>query len=153
MELSSVESERERIARNIGQYGWHCVHVLPNEESQQQFTYTIGFSESFSQPEVMVFGVPREKAHALLAACADVLKGGDSLEPGIADDRILSGGDSVMFKTVRPAAFPEYLGTAMRYYGSKPFDATVMFLPDANHCFPWEPGYAYIDASEPQSIV
>ena len=56
----------DRIRIDIDRCGWHCVHVLPENDCQVQFTYTIGLSEKFRAPEVMVFGFPRERAHELL---------------------------------------------------------------------------------------
>ena len=34
-----------------------------------------------------------------------------------------------------------------------PLDAVVMFVPDADHRYPWEDGYAYVDVSEALGIV
>jgi hypothetical protein len=101
----------------------------------------------------MVFGMPRDRAHELLNECAAILRAGETIAVEVEDGRVLASNYKVVFKTVRPSAIPEYLGTARRYYGDRPFDAVVMFLPDRNHRFPWNPDYDYADAHEALSIV
>jgi hypothetical protein len=141
------------IAAHIQEFGWHCLHVESNVPEQTAFSYSIGFSESFDQPEVLVFGLAQEKAHALLAECAHVFREGGSIEVDTPDDRILSGGYEVVFRPLRSNHYAEYVGSARRYYGARPFSAVVLFLPDAEHRFPWDPDYDYINADEALSIV
>ena len=148
-----LAAQNQRISDNIRAHGWHCLHVFPTKEDQDQFSYSIGFAESYGAPEVLIFGLAREKAHGLLNECAQLLKSGHTILPGIEDANVLAGDYTVVFKSVRPECFGEYLGTALRYYQGKPFGAVVMFLPDRQHCFPWQPGYDHIPAGEPLAIV
>ena len=149
----TLAAQNQKIADNIEKYGWHCLHIAPCEEDEEPFSYSIGFAESYGAPEVLVFGLPREKAHGLLNACASALKEGHGITPDVEDPELLSGGYKVVFKSVRPECFGEYLGTAERYYQGKPFGAVVMFLPDREHRFPWQAGYSYIPADEALAIV
>jgi hypothetical protein len=149
----SVSAENQRIAENIREYGWHCLHIFPKEEHQDNFSYTIGFAESYGAPEVLLFGLAREKAHALLNECAVLLKGGHTIVPEVEDPEVLAAGYKVVFKRVRAEYFGEYLGTALRYYQERPFGAVVMFLPDRHHRFPWHPDYDDIPAGESLAIV
>lgn len=146
-------TQNQKIERNIQAYGWHCLHVFPTEEGEDAFSYSIGFAETCNAPEVLVFGLAREKAHALLNACAQLLKSGHVIQADVEDANVLAGDYKVVFKSVRPECFDEYLGTASRYYDDKPFHAVVMFLPDKQHRFPWQPGYDGMPAREPLSIV
>ena len=148
-----LATQNQRISDNIREYGWHCLHVFPTKEGQDKFSYSIGFGKSYGSPEVLIFGLEREKAHALLNECAHLLKGGHIIVPGVEDGSVLAGDYKVVFKSVRPDRFGEYLGTAVRYYKDKPFSAVVMFLPDRQHRFPWHQGYDYIPAGEPLAIV
>ena len=148
-----LAAQNLQISDNIREYGWHCLHVFPTKDDQDQFSYSIGFGESYGAPEVLIFSFKREKAHALLNECAQLLKNGHTISPGVEDADILDGGYSVVFKSVRPEFFGEYLGTASRYYQGRTFSAVVMFLPDKEHRFPWQPGYDYIPADEPLAIV
>lgn len=148
-----IATQNQKIASHIHEYGWHCLHVFPTEMGGDKFSYTIGFEESYGAPEVLVFGLEREKAHALLNECAKLLKSGHTIRPCEEDGNVLAGDYKVVFMPVRLDKFGEYLGTALRYYEDKPFSAVVMFLPDLHHRFPWQQGYDYIPAGEPLSIV
>jgi hypothetical protein len=153
MAKPSVSAQNLKISDNIRVHGWHCLYVFPIEKGQENFTYSIGFAETYGAPEVLIFSVEREKAHTLLSVCAQLLKEGHTIRPDIEDPEILKGGYKVVFKTIRSECFGEYIGTAERYYKGKPFGAVVMFLPDREHRFPWQAGYNYIPAKEPLSIV
>ena len=143
----------KRIADNIREYGWHCLHIASTEEDETPFTYTIGLFETYSGPEIFIFNVEPKKAHAVLNVCAQVLREGGTIEPEVPDDRILAGGYKVIFRPLRHELFDEYAGTAVRHYGHSTFPAYVMFFPDAAGRFPWESGYDYIPADEAMSVV
>jgi hypothetical protein len=145
--------QNRKIADNIRTYGWHCLHVFPVRDDQDKFSYSIGFAESFGAPEVLIFGRERESAHALLNECANLLKDGHIIRPDVEYADVLSGDYKVIFRSVRPECFGEYLGTALRYYRPKEFGAVVMFIPDREHRFPWQAGYDYIPANDSLAIV
>jgi len=141
------------VAKHVAEFGWHCLHVHPNTDAQLPFSYSIGFAESFGQPEILVFNQPREKAHSLLSVCANMFRSGEKIESYQEDGRVLEGAYKVIFRPVALHAYGEFLGTAKRYYGGKPFSAVVMFLPDKNHRYPWDEGYDYLDLREALAIV
>lgn len=145
--------QNRKISDNIRKYGWHCLHIFPTEEGQDRFTYSIGFGESYNAPEILIFGLAQDKAQALLGECAHLLKNGHTILLDTEDHNVLAGDYSVVFRSVRPDCFAEYLGTAVRYYQDTPFSAVVMFLPDRNHRFPWQSGYEGMPAEEAQAIV
>ncbi len=148
-----ITKEKKAIALNIQKFGWHCLHVFPTEVGHAQFTYSIGFTESYGAPEMMVFGLPKEKGHGVLSACAALLKEGHKFEADMPDDNVLSGGYQVICKSVRSRCLPEYFGTAMRYYEPQFFQALVIFIPDKNHRFPWKMTYEGAPATEALNIV
>jgi Domain of unknown function (DUF4262) len=178
-----LAKEKKSIALNIRKYGWHCLHVFPNSPGPNpllanpllanpllvnpllanqglpqpvkstQFTYTIGFTESYGVPEIMLFGFPHDRSHPILSTCAALIKEGYRFETDMPHDNILQGGYEVIFKSAKPQCFEEYFGTAMRYYGARPFEAIVMFIPDKHHRFPWKMSYAGAPAAEALSIV
>ncbi len=151
----SIAEQNQKIAEHIEEYGWHCLHILPTQEKNdhEQFSYSIGFSETYNAPEILVFGLSREKSHALLNECAQLLHDGHIFRADIPDGSVLSGSYKVVFKPVKKECFDQYLGTAVRYFGTKPFDAMVMFLPDKNNRFPWESSYCDVPTDESLSIV
>jgi len=146
-------AQNQRIADNIRSHGWHCLHILPVQDQQDAFTYSIGFGESHDAPEVLIFGISREKAQAALNQCAWLLRQGHVIRTDVEDGNLLDGGYKVVFRSIRPECFDEYLGTAVRYYQGKPFEAVVMFLPDRQHRFPWEEGYDGMPMGEALAMV
>lgn len=144
---------RSKIKQDIAEYGWHGVHAFPDNEIQDRFTYTIGLSESYQGPEVAIFGIDRKRAHQLLAVCANLLRSGATLDVDVPDGRLIRGGYKVVFRIISKEAYPEYLGTAVAYFGNTDFRAVVMFLPDSLGRFPWEPGYNYVRVNEGLAIV
>jgi hypothetical protein len=148
-----LAAQNKRISDNIREFGWHCLHVFPTEDSHGKFSYSIGFGESYGSPEVLIFGFEREKAHDLLNACAEMLQDGHTIRNSVENPNVLKGSYNVVFRPVRSTCFGEYLGTALRYYQDRPFGAVVMFLPDREHRFPWQSGYDYISADESLAIV
>ena len=152
-ERSSDVTQDRLIAQHVQAHGWHCLHVSAENDDEDPFSCSIGFWATFQAPEVLVFGLPEEQAHAILGACHLRLKDGGSIVPDVADDDILAGGYPVMFKALCEDQFPEYLGTAMRFYDDKPFPALVMFLPDREHRYAWDAGYAGPSAREALAIV
>jgi hypothetical protein len=148
-----LAKERKSIAANIQKYGWHCLHVFGDETGRSQFTYTIGLTETYGVPEIMVFGLPADRGHGLLSACAALIKEGHRFETDMPDENVLQGDYNVIFKTAKPQCFDEYFGTAMRYYGAQKFEAMVMFIPDKQHRFPWKMTYEGAPAKEALSIV
>lgn len=153
--MTDRENPTDVIAQHIRKYGWHCLHVHPTEGDDEalKFSYSIGFTESFSQPEILIFGLSRDKAHALLSECASLLSSGTAFEPDVEDDRVLDNGYKVVFRPVLASRFGEYLGTARRYFGARSFSAIVMYLPDREGKFPWQSDYAGMDVDEALSIT
>lgn len=148
-----LTEQNRKIAANIEQYGWHCLHIGSSKEDEQPFSYSVGFVESFGAPEVLVFGLSQEKAHSLLSMCAELLQEGHELRPNEENSSILAGEYKVMFRPVKQQFFGKYLGTAIRYYGHSDFEAMVMFLPDKKHHFPWQAEYSGANATEPLGLV
>ncbi|MFD0727441.1 DUF4262 domain-containing protein [Lysobacter brunescens] len=146
-------AQNQRIADNIRSHGWHCLHVLPVEAHQDSFTYSIGFGESHNAPEIVIFGMSREKAQAALNQCAWLLRQGHVIRMDVEDGNILTGGYNVIFRSIRSDHFDDYLGTAVRYYQGRPFEAVIMFFPDRQHRFPWDEGYDGMPMGEALAMV
>lgn len=130
----------EKVHRDIETFGWHCLYVFDAKGDKPGFTYSIGFEETFNQPEIVIFGLPRETAHGILTDIASQYREGVTFEPGIRTSNIIGGSLEVLFMPVRQEAFAETLGTAVRYY-ERPFRAWVMFWPDKNKVLPTESGH------------
>ncbi|GAA5444855.1 hypothetical protein Misp06_03047 [Microbulbifer sp. NBRC 101763] len=72
---------KEEIQGNIKEYGWHFLFVFDPNGEYQDFSYTIGLEESFGHPEIMIFGLKKDSAHAILADIVEDIKSGVKMEP------------------------------------------------------------------------
>lgn len=136
----SRAQRRARIKTDIEKHGWQGLHIFSEEAEEADFSYSLGFAESYNAPEILIFGLPRETAHNLLWQCCHLLREGQHFDPDVPDPRLLNG-YAVVFRQIGREHFGEYLGTALDYYGDRAFTALVMFLPDRDHRFAWDAGY------------
>jgi len=141
-------SPEDQLKNNIEQHGWQCQYVFDKNE----FSYSIGFEESFNHPEIMIFGLNKDTMHALLSDIADEIKQGRVFEPNTKTGDILSGDYEVIFKPLKADMYSEYAGIATRYY-NKPFRVLVMFWPDKNNVLPTEPNCELTVQNEALQIV
>ena len=142
----------EKIQEDIEKFGWHFLHVFDPNGVKNVFSYSIGFEESFNQPEILIFGLGKDVAHEILTDVADDLRNGLKLAVDKRMRGLISGDFDVMFKSVQQKAFSEYLGTAVDYY-NKPFRAWVMFWPDKSNILPLEDGCAVSIQDEALTII
>lgn len=140
------------VKEHIQQYGWRFQYVFDSEGLKESFAYTIGFEESFSHPEVMIFGLERETMHSLLQEVAGALKSGGAFLPGQRYGGILSGDFEVVFKPLKDQCYPVYAGIACDYY-EHGFRMYVMLWPDSNNVLPTEPGCQLTVQDEALEIV
>ncbi len=135
--MNTVKADA-RVRADVETFGWHCVNVHPTPGDERPgFSYTIGLTETYDHPEIMIFGLG-EKAHALLTECTELIKKGTTFVPDKPNAEVLAGSYEVIFKRVRKECFEEYLGTALRFYKERPFEALIMFWPNKDRRFPWE---------------
>jgi hypothetical protein len=135
----SHEKIIERARSDVQTFGWHCISVVPGEgESGENFTYTIGLSETFGHPEIMIFGLNSNTSHGILSDCVQQIREGTRFQAGVEYSEVLGGGYKVIFKKVRAECLPEYFGAAVRFYDGKEFEGIVLFWPDRDHLFPWQ---------------
>ena len=129
----------DKITNDIRDYGWHCLHVAPRVGKEgASFTYTIGLVSTYHHPELMIFGLERDKSHGVLCECVEMIKSGTQFPINERVSDVLARDFEVMFKPIRKEYFGEYLGTAVRHYGHKEFVAYVLFWPDKENQFVWE---------------
>ncbi|WP_045826881.1 DUF4262 domain-containing protein [Teredinibacter turnerae] len=142
----------EIIKENIQKHGWQCQHVFDADGEKEEFSYSIGFEESFDHPEIMIFGLKRETMHSILSNIASDLKEGRKFKEGVRTIDVLSGEFEVIFKSVNEEFLPEYAGIATRFY-NKPFRMMVMFWPDKYNVLPTEVGCKLTVQNEALKIV
>lgn len=142
----------ESIKQNIQKYGWQFQYVFDADGEKEEFSYSIGFEESFGHPEIMILGLNRDTMHSILSDIASDIRGGQKFKEGVRTSNVLSGEFDVLFKSVREDLLPEYAGIATRYYQG-PFRLLVMFWPDKSNVLPTEAGCSITVQNEALQIV
>lgn len=126
---------------------------MPWQSEEFPFSYSIGFYETYKQPEIMVIGYQGKIAYDFLFSCLQIIRRGETLEAGKRIDNVLANGYQVGFKEIRKECYEEHLGMAVRYYGHADFPALVLFWPDKDNRLPWEPGYDGIKQEQELRLV
>ena len=128
-----------KMKADIQKFGWHCLSVFPTQDEEGEiFTYTVGLTETFGHPEIMIFGLNKDTAHGILTDCVEIIRSGNVFLSDEEYSNVIGGGFKVVFKQVKPECLSEYFGMAGRYYGGGDFSGLVMFWPNKNHRFPWD---------------
>ena len=127
----------DKTESNIKKYGWEAMYVFDENGEKEPFLYTIGLEETYSHPEIMIFGLKRETMHNIVSDLAHDIKKGFKVPINEKIKGLLSGDFEVLFKPIKEDHFDNYLGQANRYY-KKPFRALVMLWPDKNNTLPTE---------------
>lgn len=140
------------IKANIEKHGWQFQFVFDEKGVNPDFSYTIGFEETFGHPEIMIFGLKRETMHTVLGDLAHDIKNGRIFKPNIKTSDVISGEFEVLFRPLKDECYPEYAGIAFRYY-DKPFRLLVMFWPDKNNVLPTEKNCELTVQNEALEIV
>ena len=142
----------ESIKENIQKHGWQFQYVFDTSGEKEEFSYTIGFEESFDHPEIMIFGLKRETMHSILSDIASEIKEGREFKEGVRTANVLGGEFEVIFKSVAEQYLPEYAGIATRFY-DRPIRLMVMFWPDKSNILPTEAGCTLTVQNEALKIV
>ncbi len=129
------------IRKDVKEYGWLCMNVYPNLPHQCEFSYSIGFYETFKLPEVIVFGLDKAVAHGFLREVFNLYSDGKDVPVNTRVEDIANNDYSVIFHEVSKEHYLEFFGNACTHYGSTDFPVLLLSLPDKNNVFPWESGY------------
>jgi len=130
----------EKLIADVHRYGCHILRVLA-DDTGPEFAYSIGLYLNYEQPEVLIFGMPVDKAQLILNDLAERASRGARFFAGESSDLFLEG-YSVSFVEIPLEAYREHLGFAIWFYASLPgpFPAVQLVWPDRDGRFPWDSG-------------
>lgn len=123
-----------RIKADIQKYGVHIIHVRADED-EANFSYTIGLTEVYNKPEIIMIGQSQELHQIILNNMAYDYKDGRILSPGKLEENILDE-YPCMIVDVDKKYFEEYLGIAVDYYNHKNFKVLQIVWPTQLGIFP-----------------
>ena len=120
--LDDADDLYERhLVTTIAEKGFAVVH-LP------EFAYTVGLWQSRQQPELIIFGLPAQRAQALLELAAE----GTPLDQ-LAEGYILKS------VNVDPQYYRDYFPYARWFYRGPHFEAIQLVWPNSDHEFIFHP--------------
>lgn len=113
------------------------MNVLGDAE-HPPFSYTIGLFHSYGYPELLIYGLPREVAHAVLTIATNAAASGTPLNLDEPTEELLEG-YSCVFVPVPLHEYPEHVGFARWYYEGDVFPVQQVVWPSKAGLFPWHP--------------
>lgn len=131
----ATDQGEQKVLDDIQKFGWHCMHVFGDEE-HEPFSYTIGLFQTYGQPELLIYGLPREVAHAVLTIAAEAAAKDKPFDLNEPTYEFLEG-YACVFVPVPLAEYPEHVGFARWYYEGDKFPVQQIVWPSKSRHFPW----------------
>jgi hypothetical protein len=134
----------QRILDDIAKYGWFCLTVGRDGDRTPSFSYSVGFEDSLSCAEFIVFGLPFGLMQSMLWRVFEQIRDGIKPEEGRRWSNVIDGYDCIS-RAVHPSQIVrEYFNCALWYrsHMGRSRDsarAFQLFWPGVNDKrFPWE---------------
>ncbi|SEW56353.1 DUF4262 domain-containing protein [Chitinophaga arvensicola] len=130
---------KKEIQDKIDQYGCYIIGI-ESEDHLPGFAYTIGLTQQFNHPEIICFGLSTGLLKDILNDACELIKNGQSFQPGIDYDDFLED-FPLQFLSVDQSFLPDYFGIANAFYHASEYTALQLVWPDKQSLFPWETGF------------
>lgn len=134
----------ERLLEDVANYGWH-VAIVPPEEDSPGWAYSVGFLSTFGHPEVVVFGLPPEDAHALVNDVGDRIRNGITAEESAAIGDLLTGRICAV-RGVAGRWKAALLEAATWFHGREDMPVLQILWADADGRLPGDAGFTELPA-------
>lgn len=122
-----------------------AVEVVPpdpeTDPPQAGYTYTIGFPDHVSFPDVVVFGLTPVASRGLIGLVRDALAGGTEIPLGAEVIGLLDDELRCCFAAVDLDTWRELFATATAFYRGALFELVQLIYPDRNGFLPYEAGF------------
>ena len=126
----------QKIKSDIKEFKWSVIKVLA-DETGPAFAYSIGLTESFHHPEIILIGMDLDTMHTIINNCGYEIKNGLAYKSGVLYSGILDDYKCAML-SVDKKYYGEYLGQAIEYYKSKSFPTLQCIYPTTSGVYPWQ---------------
>lgn len=143
--MSELTEFEQRIVANVEEYGCHVMHVFDPDGVEENFSYSIGFPVSVSQPEVIAFGLPRNLMHSMINEVHRQCRDGLIMEDGLRVSDLIEGFECELRSVGPKHIVAEYFGSAMWFHRTQteqPLAGAfqIVWPGAANGLFPWDEG-------------
>lgn len=125
----------KRTRGDIEKFGCTVMHVLA-EGKLPPFAYSIGIQQQSAAPEALVIGLKRPTAHFVVNTYNSRVRAGERFAAGQFYAGFVEGLEVAMV-SVPHAAYAEYLGQSLDFYGGPAFDVLQIVYPSAAGAWPW----------------
>ena len=140
--LSDFEQD---ILDNVANTGCHINVVIDPDQQDPPFAYSVGFTETSGQPEVIVFGLSADMMTFMINETLDQCEAGLALSDGVEIEGLLRGHKVVSREVATRFIIRDYLNSAIWYEQhrtGRALDRAIQLVwPGArDHLFPWDKG-------------
>lgn len=145
-----LNEHEQRLLQNVSEHGCGVISVFDPDGEQPSFSYSVGFPETISQPEVIVVGLPSDLSGFMINELLRQGRDGLVLTDWISVDGLLDGFVCILRAIPPHRIEAEYFNSAMwferRRSGEDMTAAFQIVWPGAVHgLFPWEEGADFYD--------
>src|SRR6476661_812524 len=99
-----------QIKTNIDRFGLQVI-MVSGCDCSPSFVYSIGLFETYNQPEILCFGLPKDLGHEIIKDVAELIRNGEIIKTYINYDNIFKDG-RVEFLPVDDRNIGDYFGAA-----------------------------------------
>ncbi|MCX2732323.1 DUF4262 domain-containing protein [Saccharopolyspora sp. NFXS83] len=130
------EQLRQWLVSTAERQGAAVVHVAA-DDAGAAYAFSVGAWRRFGKPEVVVIGLPRDVAQAVVDTYVARASAGERFAPGQLYAGFLEG-CPVTFERVATRHYPEFLGSAFAVYQGANFPALQLIVSAPDGTFPWQ---------------
>lgn len=128
----------DKISEHVSSVGWSVIGVGAGPDANP-FAYTVGLTESYGHPELVMVGLSLTAMHQMLNIAGIRVRAGERFEDGQRYGQIAGGYDVEAVKLATKFASEVLTVAAARYGGT--VSALQLMWPDAAGLFSWEDGF------------
>ena len=128
----------EKCLSDVRDHGVHVLRVF-GDDTWPEFAYSVGLFHNFRHPEIIILGLPADRAHVLINLVRDEVRAGHRFKAGDSTDKLLVDYE-VTFRAVPTPQLVAHFGWAIWFYEDGEFPALQLVYPDRDHRWPWQDG-------------
>lgn len=135
----------QKIIANVREHGCHINYVFDPDGDMPAYAYSVGFHETVQQPEVIVFGLPRDVMQFMINETLRKCRAGFQLEDGVELHGLLEGHYCIASPVSPENITRDFFSSAMWFRrhvtGEELTKAFQIIWPGAEDgLFPWDDG-------------